>query len=130
MVDSNISLGTFEADVKLLADGTFDVYLSHSGSSGENYKNVSSDRIGELVADDIECIAENYGNIAKDMSLSRAKELLDRVVEHETVGRNCKDAIKHILWLGFTKEELIREFNFNLRDVADAEEDMDEYEED
>ena len=61
----NISLGTFDVDVSLLSDGTFDVYLSHEGSSGEHYEHVSADRIGELVADDVECIAENYGNIAK-----------------------------------------------------------------
>ena len=64
------------------------------------------------------------------ITLDRAKELLSRVVDHESVGRNCQDTIKHLLWLGFTGEELHSEFGFSLHDVADAEEDMDAYEED
>ncbi|MBO4847171.1 MAG: hypothetical protein J5525_12875 [Lachnospiraceae bacterium] len=64
------------------------------------------------------------------MTLTRAKELLNRVIDHEAAGRNCQETIKHLLWLGFTGEELHNEFGFNLHDIADAEEDMDEYEED
>ena len=68
MTEGNISLGTFDVDVNLLSDGTFDLYLSHEGSSGEHYEHITADRIGELVADDVECIAENYGNVTKATS--------------------------------------------------------------
>ena len=62
-MSNNVNLGTFDVDVQLMSDGTFDVYISHEGSSGEHYKHVTADRIGQLLADDIECIAENYGNV-------------------------------------------------------------------
>ena len=55
-------IGNFEVDVELMEDGTFDVYLSHDGSSGEHYGQVSANRIGSLLADDIEAVgAENRG---------------------------------------------------------------------
>ncbi len=57
-----IDLGTFTVDVQLQSNGKFDVYIAHEGSSGEHYEDVTADRIGELVADDIECIAEGYQN--------------------------------------------------------------------
>jgi len=41
-------------------NGKFDVYIAHKGSSGEYYTDVTADRIGELVSEDIECIAEIY----------------------------------------------------------------------
>ena len=59
----NIDIGSFDVDVQLMEDGTFDVYLSHEGSSGEHYEHVSPDRIGELLAGDIEAVAENYGTV-------------------------------------------------------------------
>ena len=68
-------LGTFEADVQLLEDGTFDAYISHEGSSGAHYEHVTADRIGVLVADDIECIAENYGNVAAGDGVVRSARL-------------------------------------------------------
>lgn len=55
-----IDLGTFTVDVQLEENGKFDVYIAHEGSSGEHYTDVSADKIGELVAEDIECIAEGY----------------------------------------------------------------------
>ena len=57
---ANKNLGTFTVDVELQPNGKFDVYIAHEGSSGEHYEDVSADRIGELVAGDIECIAEAY----------------------------------------------------------------------
>ena len=63
------------------------------------------------------------------MTYDRQKEMLNRMIDHEAVGRNCKETIQHLLWLGFTDEELFNDFSFNLHDIADAEEDMDEYEE-
>lgn len=57
---ANINLGTFTVDVEMMPNGNYDVYLAHEGSSGEHYTDVTADRIGELVADDIDCLAENY----------------------------------------------------------------------
>ncbi len=57
-----IDLGTFSVDVQLQEDGKFDVYIAHEGSSGEHYPDVTADRIGDLVADEIDCIAEGYQN--------------------------------------------------------------------
>ena len=59
MKDKN-DLGTFTVDVQLMSNGLFDVYLAHEGSSGEHYENVTADRIGELLAGDIVCIAEAF----------------------------------------------------------------------
>lgn len=53
-----IDLGSFVVDVKMIANGVYDVYIAHEGSSGEHYTNVTADRIGELLAGDIECISE------------------------------------------------------------------------
>ncbi len=58
----NVNLGTFTVDVEMQENGKFDVYLAHEGSSGAHYTDVTADRIGELVAGDIECIAEAYQN--------------------------------------------------------------------
>lgn len=54
------NLGSFTADVQKQENGLYDVYISHEGSSGEHYTDVTADKIGELIADDIECIAESY----------------------------------------------------------------------
>jgi len=59
-MENRNDLGTFTVDVQLMSNGLFDVYLAHEGSSGEHYKNITADRIGELLAGDIECIAEAY----------------------------------------------------------------------
>lgn len=60
---TNQDLGTFTVDVQLQSDGKFDVYVAHEGSSGEHYENVTADKIGEIVSDDVECIAEAYQNV-------------------------------------------------------------------
>ena len=60
MADKNVDLGTFTVDVQIQDNGKFDVYIAHEGSSGEHYTDITADRIGELVAGDIECIAESY----------------------------------------------------------------------
>lgn len=56
----NIDLGTFTVDVQLQPDEKYDVYVAHEGSSGEHYPDITVDQVGELVAGDIECIAEGY----------------------------------------------------------------------
>lgn len=53
-----LDLGTFSVDVKVQENGRYDVWITHDGNSGEHYKDVTSDRIGELVADEIECVKE------------------------------------------------------------------------
>lgn len=58
----NIDLGTFTVDVELQENGKFDVYIAHEGSSGEHYTDVTADKIGELVAGDIEAVTEGYLN--------------------------------------------------------------------
>lgn len=55
----NINLGVFTADVELQKNGKYDVYIAHEGSSGEHHVDVTSDKIGEIIADTIECITEN-----------------------------------------------------------------------
>lgn len=57
---NNTNLGTFTVDVELQKNGKFDVYMAHEGSSGEHHVDVTADRIGEMLADNIECIAEAY----------------------------------------------------------------------
>lgn len=59
---NNIDLGTFTVDIQIQENGKFDIYIAHEGSSGEHYTDVTADKIGEIVADDIECIAEGYQN--------------------------------------------------------------------
>lgn len=59
-VEERADLGSFTVDVKLLSNGKFDVWIAHDGSSGSHYTDVTADQIGEYVADDVECIAENY----------------------------------------------------------------------
>lgn len=53
-----ISLGNIVIDAELQENGKFDVHICHEGSSGLHYKDVTADKIGELVAEEIENIAE------------------------------------------------------------------------
>ena len=63
------------------------------------------------------------------MDYERQKELLNRIVEHESVARTTKETIKHLLFLGFYDEELVHEYNFSIDDVVEASQEMDDYEE-
>ena len=54
------NLGEFHVDVEMMDTGKFNVYIAHEGNSGSHYENVTANKIGDLVADDIECIAEAY----------------------------------------------------------------------
>lgn len=60
-----MELGVFTVNVTLQDNGLYDVYLAHEGNSGEHYTDVTSDRIGVLLADDIECIRESYEQITE-----------------------------------------------------------------
>lgn len=54
------NLGTFSVDVEMQENGKFDVWIAHEGSSGSHYTDVDADRIGQLLADEVDCIAEEY----------------------------------------------------------------------
>ena len=53
-------LGTFEVDVDIQDNGLLDIYISHSGSSGSHYTDVTPDEVGEHLADNIDDIMEVY----------------------------------------------------------------------
>lgn len=55
-----IDLGTFSAEVVRRPDGLFDAYVSSDGSAGYHYTAITAEKIGSLVAEEIECVAENY----------------------------------------------------------------------
>lgn len=57
-----MNLGTFTIDVEVQENGLYDVWIAHEGDSGSHYKDVTSDRIGELVADEIECVKEGQAS--------------------------------------------------------------------
>ena len=59
------------------------------------------------------------------ITADRAKEFLNMVIGHVSVGNNCHETLKELPKIGFTGEELFNEFSFNLLDVADAEDDVD-----
>ena len=61
------------------------------------------------------------------MTKERAMELLNSIIDNFLVGENAITVIKHLLFLGFTKEELVRNFNFSLTDVEEAEKNMEQY---
>lgn len=128
----NSDLGTFSVGVELQPNGLYDAYVYHDGSSGSHYKDIDVDKIGEYVAEEIDCVAEDNDNYVSPSSMcnSRMKELLDHIVEHESVARTCKETIKHLLYIGFTEDELIKFFNFGRSDVTEASQEMNNYEED
>ncbi len=57
---TNIVLCNLQVDVQMQEDGKFDVYINNEGDSGCHYENVTADKIGELVAEEIEMRAEAY----------------------------------------------------------------------
>lgn len=52
------------------------------------------------------------------MTLERAKELLNNVINHISVANNCHETIRQLIDLGFTGQELCEEFSFNLMDIS------------
>lgn len=66
MNDCIKDLGTFTVDVQLQENGLYDVWIAHEGSSGEHYKDVSADKIGTILAGDIESIKESYEILERD----------------------------------------------------------------
>ena len=55
-----IDLCNLEVDVKMQDDGKFDIYINNEGDSGCHYTDVTADKVGELVAEEIEIRAEQY----------------------------------------------------------------------
>lgn len=56
----NKTLCNLQVDVQLQDNGKFDVYINNEGDSGSHYENVTADKIGELVAEEVEIRAEAY----------------------------------------------------------------------
>lgn len=63
------------------------------------------------------------------MTLERAMELLNALIDNALVGEKQKDVIMHLMHVGFEERELINNFNFSSTDVREAAEDMKYYEE-
>ena len=62
----------------------------------------------------------------KPMTYDRAMCLLSEIVEHTCVARNKSEAIEHLFRLGFTDDELVEVFDFNMLDVFDVVEKIEE----
>ena len=56
----------------------------------------------------------------KRMTLERAKELLNNVIDHISAANSCHETIRRLIDLGFTGQELCDEFSFSLMDIIDA----------
>ena len=54
------------------------------------------------------------------MTLERAKELLNMVIDHISAANSCHETIRQLMDLGFTGQELCDEFSFSLMDIIDA----------
>ena len=102
----NTDLGSFTVDVQLQENGLYDVYIAHEGSSGEHYKDVSANRIGKLLAGDIECIAEGYLREFGDDD----SKLIQTLAQ---MGLNKRD-IDKIISVDFIKEALMDEADFDI----------------
>ena len=48
------SLCNLQIDVLVMDNGNFDVYINNEGDSGCHYKNITANKIGKLVAEEIE----------------------------------------------------------------------------
>lgn len=58
----------------------------------------------------------------------RCMELLNAFINNLSVAESNTTVLKHLLYIGFTKDELVNHFNFTEADVQDAMEGMDDYE--
>ena len=61
------------------------------------------------------------------MPQERCMELINAIINNLSVAERNEQVIKYLLYVGFTKEELVNHFNFTESDVLDAMEGMDEY---
>jgi len=58
-MERTVNIGLFSVDVELQDNKLLDVYLSYEGSSGAHYKNITSDKAGELLAALIDSVVEH-----------------------------------------------------------------------
>lgn len=72
---------------------------------------------------------EDWNKQYHPMKLSRAKELLNAMIDHLSVAERNDEVIKKLLHIGFTEDELINEFNFCEDDVKEVATEMEEDEE-
>lgn len=56
----------------------------------------------------------------RPMTIARAKTLLNSMIDNLSVAENISTVLNTLLKIGFTKEELINEFNFSYDDVSKA----------
>ena len=49
-------------DVRSNERNTFDVWISHEGSSGFHYSGLTAAQVGEQVSDYIDCVEKGYEN--------------------------------------------------------------------
>lgn len=49
-------------DVRSDGPSTFDVWISHEGSSGFHYSGLTAAQVGEQVSDYIDCVEKGYEN--------------------------------------------------------------------
>ena len=57
----------------------------------------------------------------------RYKELLNSFIANYNCARTCHETIQKLLYLGFTKKELVEDFDFSTSDIDEAEADMESY---
>ena len=55
----NEKLSCISVDIELMPNGNYDAWIATEGSSGAHYINIDADKVGENVADLIECLTES-----------------------------------------------------------------------
>ena len=63
---------------------------------------------------------KNGNRKGADMTVTRAKELVNAMIDHILVSEKNNDVIGELLSIGFTENELVIEFGFCESDVADV----------
>lgn len=53
------NLCNLQVDVMVMDNGNFDIYINNEGDSGCHYTNVTADKIGQIVAEEVEIRCEN-----------------------------------------------------------------------
>lgn len=63
------------------------------------------------------------------MKIERAMELFNQIIDYVCVAENSHEAIKQLLAMGFTSDELIEDFGWSLTDVREVENELEYTEE-
>ncbi len=61
-----MDLGSFSIEVKYREDGLYDIYAGHEGCSPDHHTGLTIQRVGEVVADLVDCIREGYGDVLEE----------------------------------------------------------------